>query len=149
MRPPVCMSSVEQHCGIVLPAAPSTQHPTIQSRTCNKQKEHSSLCVCGQHIHRVACTSSHTCAAGADNVLMAPNTRTQQVDNGGDVVRRHSHFLPTRQLFVLPVIVWRIDLVQCSISPTVIKPHYSFLTTPILLETQWTTFKQCLRLVTV
>lgn len=91
----------------------------------------------------------NTCAADADKVLMAPNTRRQQVGNEGNVVRRHGHFLLSWLLFVLPVIVWRTDLVQCSFLPTVIKPHYSFFTTPVLLETQWATSKQCICLVTV
>lgn len=53
-------------------------------------------------------------------------------------------------LFVPPVIAWRIDSEQCAISRTVIKPHYSFFTTPIwVLETQWPTLKRRRCLVTV
>lgn len=58
--------------------------------------------------------------------------------------------LRLRAAVCVPVIAWRIDSEQCAISRTVIKPHYSFVTTPILvLETQWPTLKRRCCLVTV
>lgn len=79
----------------------------------------------------------------------------QQVIDEDDVVLWHNRFplcpgWGWGLLFAPPVIAWRIDSEQCAISRTVIKPHYSFFTTPIwVLETQWATLKRHRCLVTV
>lgn len=83
------------------------------------------------------------------------DTRRQQVIDEDDVVLWHNRYplcpgWGWGLLFVPPVIAWRIDSEQSAISRTVIKPHYSFFTTPIwVLETQWPTLKQRRCLVTV
>lgn len=94
------------------------------------------------------CCRSRVSANGSD-------MRRQQVIDEDDVVLWHNHspLCPGwgwGLLFVLPVIAWRIDSEQCAISRTVIKPHYSFFTTPIwVLDTQWPTLKRRRCLVTV
>lgn len=81
--------------------------------------------------------------------------RRQQVIDEDDVVLWHNRFplcpgWGWGLLFAPPVIAWRIDSEQCAISRTVIKPHYSFFTTPVwVLETQWPTLKRRRCLVTV
>lgn len=85
------------------------------------------------------------CAAGVS--ANGSDMRRQQVIDEDDVVLWHNRFplcpgWGWGLLCVPPVIAWRIDSEQCAISRTVIKPHYSFFTTPIwVLETQWPTLK--------
>lgn len=99
--------------------------------------------------------------SGRPNLLLEQSSangssmRRQQVIEEDDVVLRHKRFplcpgWGWGLLFVPPVIAWRIDSEQYAVSRTVIKPHYSFFTTPIwVLETQWPTLKWRLCLVTV
>lgn len=161
-------SSAEQRCGSVRPAAPSALHPAIQSRTWDRKGTCTPLytvCVCvymkdeppyslthmwtgGFHVSVWICCRSTVSANGSD-------MGRQQVIDEDDAVLWHNRFplcpgWGWGLLFAPPVIAWRIDSEQCAISRTVIKPHYSFFTTPIwVLETQWATLKRRRCLVTV
>lgn len=98
---PVCTSSVKERCGSVRPAAPSALHPTVQSRTCNKEGRSSPLCVFVNMMstsmvlrfypHKRELEAfyvggrSRVSANGSD-------TRRQQVIDEDDVVLWHNRF---------------------------------------------------------
>lgn len=107
------------------------------------------------HPHTYVTCRLLTGVAGGAAGANGSNTKRQQVIDEDDVLLWHNRFplCPGGGwglLFVPPVIAWEIDSEQCAISQTVIKPYYSFFTTPIwVLETQWPTLKQRRCLVTV
>lgn len=110
-------------------------------------------------IRKEVLISPHTCdleaftVRGRLNVLMAPtwgsNKSLRKMMLSSDMIAPLS-LRGWGLLCVPPVIARRMDSEQCAISRTVIKPHYSFFTTPIwVLETQWATLKRRCCLVTV
>lgn len=103
----VCTSSVKEHCGSVRPAAPSALHPTVQSRTCNKEGRSSPsiMCICeyDEQEHGVAFLSSQTwnwrlfmwvaeCGCRSRVSANGSDTRRQQVIDEDDVVLWHNRF---------------------------------------------------------